>query len=151
MPSAARDKLSHIINHHPNIVTFDFTPHLLNYLQAADLVVSMAGYNIITEILSLGKKAVVVPRHQPSQEQLIRAVRMENLGLLTAIAPKELTGSSLSQAIIKQLNNKSMGSSFLNFDGLLNIQQEIISLLTSHNNIVFVTNRDKVNFYSVAI
>ena len=44
-----------------------------------------------------------------------------------------------------------MGSSFLNFDGLLNIQQEIINLLTIHNNNVFVANRDKIDFCLTAI
>ena len=151
MPSAERDKLSQMIERHSNIITLDFTDRLLNYIQAADLVVSMAGYNTITEILSLGKKAVVVPRHQPSQEQLIRAVRMENLGLLTAIAPQELTGSSLSQAIIKQLNNKSTVSSFLNFDGLLNIEQEIINLLPSVHNIGMPTHQNQLGLYSLAI
>ena len=151
MPSPERDKLSQIINRHPNIITFDFTNRLLNYIHAADLVVSMAGYNTITEILALGKKAVVVPRHKPSQEQLIRASRMEKLGLLTAITPNELTGSSLSKAIIKQLNNKSMGSSSLNFDGLLNIQQEIINLLSSHNNIALVPNKDNFDFSLITI
>ena len=133
MPSADREKLLEIIKHHSNIITLDFTDRLMNYLQAADLVVSMAGYNTITEILSLGKKAVVVPRHKPSQELLIRALRMEKLGFLTAIALSKLTGKSLSQAIIQQLNNKSMDSSFLNFDGLLNIQKEIIDLLNIYN------------------
>ncbi len=151
MPSAERAKLSQITNLYPNIVTFEFTTHLLNYIHAADLVVSMAGYNTITEILSLGKKAVVVPRHKPSEEQLIRATRMEKLGLLTAIAPNELTGSSLSQAIIRQFKNDSRVASGLNFDGLLNIQQEIINSLPIHNEIDFVFNEAQGNFYSLAI
>ena len=151
MPSAERDRLSKIIEGYSNIITLDFTDCLMNYLQAADLVVSMAGYNTITEILSLDKKAVVVPRHKPSQEQSLRASRMERLGLFTAIAPDELTGSNLSQAIDKQLKDNTSNSSYLNFDGLLNIQQEIINLLPSKCNISLVANSDKFDFYPLAI
>ncbi len=151
MSSEEKDKLSQIIKCHSNIITLDFTDRLLNYLQAADLVVSMAGYNTITEILALGKKALVVPRHQPSQEQCIRASRMEKLGLLTVISPHELTAKNFSEAIDKQLNNKKKISYSLNFDSLSNIQREVINLLSGNCNINLVSYSEEVNLYPLAI
>jgi predicted glycosyltransferase len=41
----------------------------------------------VGEILSLRKRAVVVPRTQPVEEQWIRAQRMAELGLFAAIHP----------------------------------------------------------------
>ena len=152
MPLKERENLLKIIAKHSNIIALDFTDRLMNYLQAADLVVSMAGYNTITEILSLGKKAVVVPRHKPSQEQLIRALRMEKLGLLTAITPNELTIEKLSQVINQKLNDNSKINFSLNFDGLINIQKEIINLLPKSSNISPDTNPNNIEkIYPMAI
>jgi predicted glycosyltransferase len=134
MATADRDKLVKIMKKHPDVTFLHFTKHLMNYLQAADLVVSMAGYNTITEILSLNKKAVVVPRCKPSKEQLIRAYCLMKLGLLAAISPNKLTEANLSNAIIKQLNNSGRLASALDFDGLANIKEEIIYLLADKTN-----------------
>jgi len=40
---------------------------------AADVVVSMGGYNTVCEILSQSKPSLIIPREQPRREQLIRA------------------------------------------------------------------------------
>ncbi len=42
-------------------------------IAAADLVVSMGGYNTICEILTQGTLSLVIPRETPRKEQLIRA------------------------------------------------------------------------------
>src|SRR5437762_12298828 len=42
-------------------------------IAAADLVVCMAGYNTLAEVLYLKKKALVIPRSGPSAEQRMRA------------------------------------------------------------------------------
>jgi predicted glycosyltransferase len=149
MATVDRDKLVKIMKKHPDVTFLRFTNHLMNYLQAADLVISMAGYNTITEILSLNKKAVVIPRCQPSQEQLIRAFRMMKLGLLEMIAPDLLTKSNLSNAIVKQLNNQRKFASVLKFDGLVNIQQEIRNILTDKPNFTLVTSQEQSGSYSI--
>jgi predicted glycosyltransferase len=45
-------------------------------------VVAMGGYNTFCEILSLDKRAVLVPRTAPRMEQYIRAARAQELGLV---------------------------------------------------------------------
>jgi predicted glycosyltransferase len=45
-------------------------------------VVAMGGYNTFCEILSLDKRAVIVPRTAPRMEQYIRAARAQELGLV---------------------------------------------------------------------
>ena len=48
-------------------------------------VVAMGGYNIFCEILSFDKRALIVPRTAPRREQLIRASRAGELGLVTML------------------------------------------------------------------
>jgi predicted glycosyltransferase len=142
MSAVERDTLVKMMKKHPDVTFLHFTKHLMNYLQAADLIVSMAGYNTITEILSLNQKAVVIPRCQPSKEQLIRTYCLMKLGLLAAILPNKLTKANLSNAIIQQLNKKTVVSSILNFDGLVKIQKEIIKLLPAKTVPISVNNQN---------
>jgi predicted glycosyltransferase len=53
--------------------THHFFRHMERIFAAADLVVSMAGYNTVCEILSQGTVALLVPRETPRREQSIRA------------------------------------------------------------------------------
>lgn len=109
-----------------------FTDNLLGYLDAADAVVSMGGYNTLTEILSLDKRTVVVPRISPSQEQLIRAERFMRNGLIRAIHPDHLQPKTLMQAVIAQLENRVTPSLELDFNGLPNIANQLSNLFVRH-------------------
>jgi predicted glycosyltransferase len=83
----------------PEARVIEFTDEMMNYMNAADVVVSMAGYNTICEILSLRKRAVIVPRVEPVKEQEIRAERMARLGLFKMIHPARLTPGALMAAV----------------------------------------------------
>ena len=77
----------------------EFTDQMMSYMNAADVVVAMAGYNTMCEILSLRKRAVIVPRIKPVQEQKIRAERMARLGLCRMIHPAAMTPRTLMKAV----------------------------------------------------
>lgn len=81
----------------------EFTNDLLSYMNAADIVVSMGGYNTVCELLTLGKRAVVVPRVRPVEEQKIRAERMASLNVFKTVLPDDLTPCLLQKAIAEQL------------------------------------------------
>jgi predicted glycosyltransferase len=68
-----------------HIITFDSRLEVLMANSAC--VVSMAGYNTFCEILSYDKPALVIPRMEPRMEQTIRALRAQDLGLLTVLLP----------------------------------------------------------------
>ncbi|HMS84451.1 MAG TPA: glycosyltransferase, partial [Nitrospira sp.] len=85
------------------LTVIDFTPHLYDYLRAADLIVSMGGYNTVVEILSANQRGIIVPRVYPRLEQCIRAERLAAKGLLTMIHPTELTPDSLFRSITQSL------------------------------------------------
>jgi predicted glycosyltransferase len=76
---------------------------MMSLMAACDVAVSMGGYNTVCELLTLRKRAVVVPRAQPGVEQTIRAERMAALGLLRAIDPDTLSPAVLLRAIQDEL------------------------------------------------
>lgn len=77
----------------------EYSDAIESVLAAADVVVSMGGYNTICEILSYGKKAVIIPRVEPVQEQYIRARRLTELGLINMIHPRQLSPALLMQTV----------------------------------------------------
>ncbi|MFQ5601103.1 MAG: glycosyltransferase family protein [Candidatus Krumholzibacteriia bacterium] len=85
------------------IKILDFSTEICNYMNAADLVVSMGGYNTVCEILTLEKRAIVVPRVHPVSEQWIRTQRMEALGLMDMIHPEKLNAETLTRKIVRAL------------------------------------------------
>ncbi len=60
---------------------------MMSLMAAADVVVAMGGYNTVCELLTLRKRAVLVPRVQPGVEQCVRAERMAAMGLLRMVHP----------------------------------------------------------------
>ena len=75
------------------------------YVAAADVVVTMGGYNSLMEVASAGKRAVVVPRRGPSQEQKMRAALFASRGWVRAASDMDsVTGSELVGLIRKALD-----------------------------------------------
>ena len=58
-----------------------FEARIENLMAQAAGLVCMGGYNTFCEILSLDKRALIVPREKPRLEQTIRAQRAQELGL----------------------------------------------------------------------
>jgi predicted glycosyltransferase len=56
-----------------------------------DALVSMGGYNTLSEALSLGTPTLCVPRAHPRREQLIRARSFASLDLLRLVEPERLS------------------------------------------------------------
>jgi predicted glycosyltransferase len=130
MPAGKRPELMRQIAATARTHWLDYTDDLASYMVAADAVVSMGGYNTVCEILSLGKRAIVVPRTEPVQEQWIRAERMAQMGLFQAIRPDQLTPEGLMQALRSQLAAKTrQPSTQLDMDALPRITHLLLGLL----------------------
>lgn len=82
MSATARENFKERSARFRNIRTLTFTNNLGALMQRAAGVVAMGGYNTFCEILSFDKKAIIVPRTRPRQEQLIRARAARNVGLV---------------------------------------------------------------------
>lgn len=65
-------------------ITFD--AHLESLTADAAAVVAMGGYNTFCEILSMDKRALIIPRRKPRLEQTIRATHAQKLGLVQMLA-----------------------------------------------------------------
>jgi predicted glycosyltransferase len=75
----------------------------LSATAAADLVVCMAGYNTLSEVLHLRKKALVVPRPGPSAEQCMRAGLFARHRLIDALHPEHLSPVRLAERLLDDL------------------------------------------------
>ena len=128
MPEEQKQELYQAAAKFPQVQMREFTDDFISYLSAADAVVSMGGYNTICEILSAEKSAVIVPRIKPSQEQLIRSQRMQDLGLLISIHPDNLTSEVLIRQLFQILNNP-LKSQIIDLEGLSRITHHIRDLL----------------------
>ncbi|MEL6903035.1 MAG: glycosyltransferase [Cyanobacteria bacterium J06606_4] len=132
MPSTHQKVLQQIAKLTPRVTLQNFTDDLLAHVRAADVVVSMGGYNTLTEVLTVDKPAVVVPRVAPSQEQLIRANRFAQRSLLTTLHPNEITPRSLIENVLKACTTQHRSpevSNRLDFNGLPNLANALLELV----------------------
>jgi predicted glycosyltransferase len=67
------------------ITTVGFSSCMLSLVSTAELVVSMGGYNSLTEVVAAGKPLICCPRETPRTEQLMRAEILERLGLARVV------------------------------------------------------------------
>jgi predicted glycosyltransferase len=121
MSQAEREKLFQMAKQHPQVIISEFTDDLMSYIEVADTVVAMGGYNTFCEILTAQKPSIIIPRVRPTEEQVIRARKMAQLGLLEMIHPDELTPAILMSKLVHQLDNPSYYTS--------NIQQVDLNAL----------------------
>lgn len=103
-----------------------FSSHMTSLLAAADLVVTMGGYNSVTEALCLGRRALVIPRVVPRTEQLIRAERLARRGLVRLVHPDRLAKGELMTAVGEELERAPRPLPLaIGFDGLEGIRREV--------------------------
>jgi predicted glycosyltransferase len=87
----------------PQVSLQDFSDDMMSLMAAADVVLAMGGYNTVCELLTLRKRAVLVPRIKPGIEQQMRAERMAGLGLMRMLHPDGLTPAALMAGLQAEL------------------------------------------------
>jgi len=109
----------------PRITLVDSYDDLTAFIEAADVVLSMGGYNTMCEVLSLAKRAVIVPRVEPRLEQWIRCCRLSDLGLIRVVHPREVTPQRLVDEVMLSLIDESpcCASGALSFTGLERVSE----------------------------
>ena len=106
MKGEERDELHRITAAHRALTLIDFDNRLEAIMQSAAGVVSMGGYNTFCEILSLDKRALIVPRTSPREEQLIRTRRAAGLGLVDMLLPEEAEDPRRMAAALHRLETR---------------------------------------------
>jgi predicted glycosyltransferase len=84
---------------------YHFYRQMEKIFAAADVVVSMGGYNTLCEILSQGTMSLVIPRETPRREQLIRAQTFKRHQLTDFIAWNEVTPGRLRDKLTGLVEN----------------------------------------------
>lgn len=88
-----------------DVVTFDTHVELL--MERAAGVVAMGGYNTFCEILSLDKRAILIPRMKPRLEQFMRAERAAACGLVRSLHPEDVDDAPMMAAALRGLRDQS--------------------------------------------
>lgn len=133
MPEAQRKQIHDMVEARPEVHVVDFVAEPLKLMQEAECIISMGGYNTVTEILSFNESALIVPRVTPRKEQWIRASRLAEMGIVDCLHPDSLTPEALSSWMSgnkKQLNAREV----LRFNGLDNVVTQVQSILSKRAN-----------------
>jgi predicted glycosyltransferase len=126
MPARKRNKLIKKGAGIPFIKIIEFDSRMEELVAGASAVVAMGGYNTYCEILSFDKPALIVPRMKPRQEQLIRARRAAELGLIDMLLPEETEDPMRFAAALKALPRRqrpSQSNPDLRLEGLVHISE----------------------------
>jgi predicted glycosyltransferase len=97
-----------------------FTHRFLDYLAAADLSVSLAGYNTCMNLLAARVPALVFP-YSKQQEQPLRVARIKGFIPMKVLRDKDIEPERLSRYIQKMLlESRPSGAVPINLDGAEN-------------------------------
>ncbi|MBD2325373.1 glycosyltransferase [Alkalinema sp. FACHB-956] len=95
-----------------------YTPNLLQYMQRADLSISMSGYNTTLNVLTTGVKAMLMAfTGNDDQEQRMRSQKLAAMDLVTTIQPEDLAVDRFV-ALIQSCLQKPQQTVQFDFDGV---------------------------------
>lgn len=88
-----------------HVVIRRYTSHLIQYLERADLSISLGGYNTTMNILQTRVRSLIFPEAGPEQmgEQTIRAEKLAEKGILEVLYQEDLQPDRLAQKILNAL------------------------------------------------
>ncbi len=103
-----------------------------DYLQQADRVIAMGGYNTVTAILSFGKPSLIVPRVRPRQEQWIRAEKLSQRGWVSCLHPDQLNSIRIREWMEQETVPVPQADG-VDLNGLSRIQTRVTEICRSRN------------------
>ncbi|MGD9360364.1 MAG: glycosyltransferase [Desulfobacterales bacterium] len=110
--------------------TYHFYRQMEKIFAAADVVVSMGGYNTLCEILGQGTISLVIPRETPRQEQIIRARSFHRQDLVEYIPWADYAPDILRDKILHLLENPESyreAISQFKFTGIETMQRRLVN------------------------
>jgi predicted glycosyltransferase len=131
MPTAAQARLRRQAARSRSLRVLNFLSEPDMLLRRADAVIAMGGYNTVSEILSFEKPSLLVPRVKPRQEQLIRAQRLRELGLVDMLHPDDVSPAALSAWLANTSRSRPHARRRLDFNGLSRLPHLLDRLLLS--------------------
>lgn len=130
MPDEDRQELDRLVSARPDMAVVGYVDMAEQFITAAECVVSMGGYNSVCELLARGKRTLLVPRARPRAEQLVRAQRLAQRGLVDVIHPDALSAERLS-AWIAIGPEMPRATGLIDLDGLARLPGLVDAILAS--------------------
>jgi predicted glycosyltransferase len=118
MPPETRTELHSMAKGHGRLRVREFVRHPGRLLRRAERVVTMCGYNALTEAVTLGVPVLGVPRVKPRIEQLLRARRFADLGLIEVMYPDDATPDAIGAWLEKEVPPPPPADQCIDFRGL---------------------------------
>ena len=110
-----------------------FTNRFLDYLAAADLSISLAGYNTCMNLLAARVPALIFP-YSKQREQPLRVEKIKNFIPMKILRDKDIEPALLSSYIQKMLlESRFSGTVPINLDGAENSATYLINWIDSRN------------------
>src|SRR3954471_10543787 len=110
------------------VTAITFHKQLESLVERATGVVAMGGYNTFCEVISLNKRALIVPRTAPRLEQHIRASRAAELGLVSMLEDDGVHDPAVMAAALRSLPRQNRPSAVV-MHGLLEGLQNVSRLV----------------------
>lgn len=130
MPREIRQQLKNYAAQRDNLRVLEYLVEPTLLINQAERVIAMGGYNTTCELLSFGKRSLILPRIKPRKEQLIRAERLQALGLIDILHPHQLTPAAISNWLRQDIELPPVRN-FVDLKGLTRIPQFIDEILIS--------------------
>ncbi|BAZ46412.1 hypothetical protein NIES4102_34430 [Chondrocystis sp. NIES-4102] len=128
MPHKIRQQIQAYADQRSDLQVLEYVAEPTVLLQQADWIISMGGYNTTCEILSFQKRALIIPRIKPRQEQLIRVQFLEKLGLVNMLHPHNLSPENIT-TWLQQTKPTPQTSQAVDLHGLERIPQFLAEML----------------------
>ena len=104
--------------HIAGLEVFKFRRDLPDLLKGARLSISQAGYNTVCDVLRAGCRALLIPFAAGGEtEQTVRAARLAEMGLASALPEQDLSAQALSRETLALLAKPRPPASTLDLDG----------------------------------
>ena len=114
--TALRARLDELSREQPHIVIKDFTTRFPDHVLAADLSISMAGYNTTMNLLTCSTPGLLHPFDQ-NREQRMRLTALAKAGYLTLLEAGDLVPTKLAAIIKTELHTHPPATDKLRLQG----------------------------------
>src|SRR6476646_276235 len=110
MPSERQTEFMERASKLKRVDAITFHKQMERLVAGAAGVVAMGGYNTFCEVISLDKRALIVPRTEPRLEQYIRASRAAKLGLVSMLEADRTSDPAVMAAALRALPRQNRPS-----------------------------------------
>ena len=137
MPEEDFCQLQQVAGDNPNVTLRRYTSRLLDYLNQADLSISLGGYNTTMNLLSTGVRSLLLPSLNPSQtdEQRIRGEKLASMGVVNLLSAEDLHPERLTGAITSAMSQQPVPHG-INLQGAMSTAAYLKSLLLEESTLM---------------